>query len=123
MTLTCFSNSVRRLALAALLFSMAASAWAWNKTATHAGAAVSAGRDLFMAKCAVCHKNDGTGQSYLPAKANLHRPAVQKKTDAQLADFIKKGFPPMPAWNGVLSDAQIHSVVRFIRTFKTQAKR
>lgn len=76
------------------------------------------GRQVFMSRCAVCHKADGTGQSYLGPKANLHRPVVQKKPDAKLAAFIKKGYPPMPAWDGVLTPAQLRAVIRYIRTFK-----
>ncbi len=76
------------------------------------------GRKVFMSRCAVCHKADGTGQSYLGPKANLHRRVVQKKPDAKLAAFIKKGYPPMPAWEGVLTPAQLRAVIRFLRTFK-----
>ncbi len=115
------SSPARRFSLAAAL-SLALGgglALAAHGRGGSGSSALAAGRSLFMSKCAVCHKPDGSGQSYLGPKANLHRTAVQKKSDAELEAFIKKGFPPMPAWNGVLTETQIKSVVRYIRTFKS----
>ena len=89
----------------------------------HGGARAAAGRKVYMSKCAVCHKDNGAGHSYLGPKANLRSPDVQRQTDAQLVAVIKSGNPPMPAWDGVLTTDQIQSVVRFIRTFNAMAKK
>lgn len=109
--------------LTALLLASASIAATRPSGGGNGGARTAAGRKLYHAKCAVCHKDDGAGHSYLGPKANLRSPAVQRQTDAQLIAVIKSGNPPMPAWDGILTTEQIQSVVRFIRTFNTLAKK
>ncbi len=84
----------------------------------------SGGEQLFKAKCASCHGQDGTGNAAL-AKAfninvermNLAKPAIKGKSDAELSGVIKSGKGGlMPSWAGQLSNAEIHAIVQYLRS-------
>ena len=81
-----------------------------------------AGGDLFASKCAACHAKDGSGSTTMGKNLKLRdfgSADVQKASDKELKDTITKGKPPkMPAYAGKLSDAQIDSLVKFIRSLK-----
>lgn len=68
------------------------------------------------AKCAVCHGDDGSGdtpqgkQRHVP---DLRSPEIQKLTNDELADIIQKGHGKMPSF--VLTKQQIDLLVMFIR--------
>ncbi len=47
---------------------------------------------------------------------DLRSPAVQKLTDAELAQVISDGKGGMPSFKGSLSDDQIHGLVTCIRS-------
>jgi mono/diheme cytochrome c family protein len=47
---------------------------------------------------------------------DLRSPAVQKLTDTELAQVISDGKGGLPSFKGSLSDAQIHSLVTYIRS-------
>jgi cytochrome c6 len=72
----------------------------------------------FKAKCAMCHAADGSG-STATGKAlkvrDLGSADVQGQTDAQLAAIITDGKNKMPAYKGKLTDAQIKSLVGYVR--------
>jgi len=68
----------------------------------------------YQAKCAMCHGKDGQGGK-MGTKA-FGSPEVQALSDAQLTDAITKGKPPkMPAYEGKLTDAEIKSLVSYVR--------
>jgi mono/diheme cytochrome c family protein len=48
---------------------------------------------------------------------DLNSPTVQNQGDAQLRQMISNGKGNMPAFKSSLSDAQIDSLVAYIRTF------
>jgi cytochrome c6 len=77
---------------------------------------------LFKAKCSVCHAADGSGSGPMGKTLNvpdLRSDAVQKLTDAELNNVITNGKgTKMPAYKGKLTDAQIKSLVDYIRTLK-----
>lgn len=82
------------------------------------------GRSLFNSTCASCH-----GQNGIPSAVgkslnapNLSSKAVQTHTDAELQQIIVNGKGNMPPFNGRLSDAQINSLVGYIRAFSAQRK-
>ncbi len=51
-----------------------------------------------------------------PPPANFTSPKWQKGiTDEEIFRVIKEGKGMMPRWDGVLSDAEIHALVRYIR--------
>ena len=62
-------------------------------------------RDTFVARCAICHGNDGTGQttvgrSLYPKPPNLLLRQTQDLTDGQIHYIIQNGvrLTGMPAW-------------------------
>jgi copper transport protein len=88
-------------------------------------ASVSAGQNLFAARCAGCHgltgKGDGpAGLAMRPRPADLTQHAIPGvHTDAQLFQWISQGYPgtQMPAFRSILSDTDRWNLVNFIRTF------
>jgi Tol biopolymer transport system component len=88
-------------------------------------AAALAGQALYQANCASCHgvagRGDGAAAAGLnprPADLAQHmRPGYH--TDAEVFQWIKNGYPgtAMPAWGSQLTDAQIASLVTYLRTF------
>jgi cytochrome c6 len=74
---------------------------------------------LFKARCSACHGSDGNGNSAMGktlGAPDLHSDAVQKQTDVQLIDAITNGVgKKMPAFKDKLTDAQIKSLVAYIR--------
>ena len=85
---------------------------------------ITAGQDLFVAKCAPCHgmtgKGDGPiGMALNPRPADLRQHAIPGiHSDAQLFEWITNGFPgsQMPAFRATLSDTDRWNLVNFIRT-------
>ncbi len=72
----------------------------------------------FRTKCAMCHGQDGGGSEVGKSMnvPDLRSPAVQKLSDAQLAQIISNGKGGMPSFKNSLSEAQIHSLVTYIRS-------
>jgi mono/diheme cytochrome c family protein len=69
----------------------------------------------------MCHGADGLSNT--PAgkamkAASFKTPALVKASDADLIATIKNGKNKMPAYAGKLTDAQIKSVVGYIRTLQ-----
>jgi cytochrome c6 len=73
---------------------------------------------VFKANCALCHGDDGSGNSptgkALKAK-DLRSDEVQKQTDAELVEVISKGRGKMPAFGSKFSPDVIKSLVAYIR--------
>jgi mono/diheme cytochrome c family protein len=72
----------------------------------------------FRTKCAMCHGQHGGGSEVGKSMnvPDLRSPAVQKLSDAQLAQIISNGKSGMPSFKNSLSEAQIHSLVTYIRS-------
>jgi len=77
---------------------------------------------LFHTKCAVCHGDDGRGSDVGKSLdvVDLHSPAVQKQTDAQLIDAVTNGKGKMPPNKGRITAAQIKSLVAYVRELGKQ---
>lgn len=77
------------------------------------------GATIFKSNCSVCHGDHGEGSATGKSLGapDLGSKAVQSKSDTYLENYISNGHGAMPAWKGVLSPAQIKSVVAHIRTF------
>lgn len=86
------------------------------------GAARTAGRAHFADHCAVCHGNDGRGQTPIgrglyPRAPDLTRPTTQDLSDGELFYIVENGvrFTGMPAFHvDGASDASWH-LVTFVR--------
>ena len=86
---------------------------------------VSAGKQIYLRRCASCHAasgEGGPGNDLIPAAPSL----VDDKwdhgsTDGEFFDSIKNGVPPdfnMVPWKDQLKDEEIWNVVNYIRSIK-----
>ncbi len=83
--------------------------------------AQSYGADIYQSKCKMCHGVDLKGNTpggKMTHAQPLDTPEVIKKTDADLIATTKKGKNKMPEFATKLSDAQISSVIAYIRTLQ-----
>jgi cytochrome c6 len=83
-----------------------------------------AAQSLFNQTCASCHGRNGAGT---PVGKSLNVPDlgsadVQNKPDAELRQIISDGKNNMPPFKASLSEAQIDSLVAYIRTFSKKQK-
>ena len=73
---------------------------------------------LFKAKCALCHGEDGSGNT-ATGKAqkakDLRSEETQKKSDEEIAEVITKGRNKMPAFAQKLKPEQIQQLVAYVR--------
>jgi predicted CXXCH cytochrome family protein len=84
-------------------------------------------REHFIARCAICHANDGTGQSKIgrnlyPKVPDLRMPLTQNLTDGQIHYIIRNGvrLTGMPAWGNPHDEQEDDSwkLVLFIRDLR-----
>jgi mono/diheme cytochrome c family protein len=103
--------------LAGILTSAAPAARAGNAPAPD-------GAQLFSLNCVVCHGEDGKGTETGKAlkAADLASEAVQKQTNAMLAQVVSEGKNNMPPFMSTLSKADVQSLVTYVRTFAKKAK-
>ena len=83
-----------------------------------AGAQASAGKTIFSTKCAICHGQDGSGNTPIGKKLkikDLRSAEVQHMSDADLSNLIAKGKGKMPAYEKSLGAEKITQVVAYIR--------
>ena len=88
------------------------------------------GRQTYEHYCQTCHGEGGAGDGFNafnldPKPRDLSDPAFQKKkTDAELADAIRRGgggvglSSLMPPWGRTLSNADVDNVIRYLRSFR-----
>ncbi|MGI9075437.1 MAG: c-type cytochrome [Bryobacteraceae bacterium] len=84
---------------------------------------IAAGRAHWADHCAVCHGNDGKGQTEMgehmyPPAPNMTRPATQNMTDGQIFYIIQNGIrlSGMPAWGSEhTGEEDSWKLVRLIR--------
>ena len=90
--------------------------------AGHFSLAQSSGADTFKAKCAMCHGDDGLGNTPVGKSMGVvsyKSPDVLKLTNAEMTAIVKNGKDKkMPAFNGQLTDAQIKDVLLYIRSLQ-----
>jgi mono/diheme cytochrome c family protein len=91
------------------------------------------GHDVFVHYCSTCHGEAGAGDGFNaynldPHPRDISDPAFQKKkTDAELADTIRRGGAGvglsslMPPWGRTLSDRQVAEVVLYVRSLEKTA--
>lgn len=101
-----------------------APAWAdtlKNPYANRVEEALKMGERIYQQQCAVCHgprgRGDGpAGMALNPRPADLTSKAVQAQTDGALFWKISEGRGAMPAFKGMLSEAERWQVVTYVRT-------
>ena len=78
------------------------------------------GKDVYAAKCKMCHGADGTPNASM-AKSMGIKPmndkAIQAKSDAELKKEVSEGFGKMKPVAGV-AGADLDNVIAFVRTLK-----
>lgn len=82
-----------------------------------------AGKDLFSAKCSICHGPDGSAKTAMGKNLKIRSfqaPEVQKQTDAELTAIITKGKGKMPVFEGKLTSEQIAQIVGYLRQLGKQ---
>lgn len=81
---------------------------------------------LYKAKCAACHGQDGSGDTAIGKKQamrDLRGTDVQKQSDADLTTIIANGKDGKAAHaykKKGLTDEQVQSLVKFIRSIATK---
>ncbi len=71
------------------------------------------------AKCAVCHAENGSGNTPEGKRRNvpdLRSEAIQKHTDAELLDIIITGHGKMPSFRTEVSKQRAAMLVMYIRS-------
>ena len=78
-----------------------------------------AGKRQFLARCAGCHGEDGTGGGHGPNIIDVRRPRATSRQEVR--DLIRKGLPEtgMPAFP--LAEAELDSIAGYFLTLKTPA--
>lgn len=113
--------------------------WRMPADIANSAQALNSGRELFNTQCAMCHglnakgpKPGDLGAAMFPPAVPLDRDRTQSKTDGQLYYMIFHGinYTGMPAWgsdndkngvrNGPNDQAEIWSLVRFIRSLQSK---
>lgn len=77
--------------------------------------------DLYKASCAPCHGANGDANTPAGRKykaTSFTSAAGLKHSDAELLQITRKGKGQMPPWSDVLTDAQLKSVITYIRMFQ-----
>jgi mono/diheme cytochrome c family protein len=86
------------------------------------------GENLYREKCVICHGLKGNGEGpagagFSPRPADFTKPKFWEKKDIDqfIAKTVKKGHPPMPAFN--LPPEEIKAIIDYIsHAFKPQSK-
>ena len=78
------------------------------------------GAGIFVRTCAGCHGVDGRGGARVgmnPPPRDLSAPAfLEQATPAQMRQVVRLGKGQMPAFAGMMSDADIDAVIAFLPT-------
>jgi mono/diheme cytochrome c family protein len=118
--------SARSIALALLLAlpylapAPAAAGQASDEMALRAFYDLEEGKRLYGQYCQFCHGERGKGKAYnlvSPPPPDLTAPAVQRKSDADLAKVIHEGEQgtAMGAWKWTLSEREKQNVLLYLR--------
>lgn len=86
---------------------------------TNAAAPAKESRDVWIkAKCALCHGENGAGDTAHGKKTqtpDLRAEATRTKTDEDLRACIERGEHKMPAFRVRLTDEQVDLLIRYVR--------
>lgn len=91
---------------------------------------------LFIRNCSPCHGEDGKGKgkvteffgANLTARDLTDATAIGKRSDEQLFDVIYDGGPKlmlserMPAWQGLLTEEEVMTLVKYVRGLSAKDK-
>ncbi len=112
------------LAAASLLFAQAPAKDA-NREKTPAGftpspAEIAQGKQLFQAKCAICHYSESAAKKIGPGLKGLSKLGKDSDgkpvDDASLRAWIEKGGKNMPGYKDALNPAKVRALVAYLKT-------
>jgi len=93
--------------------------------AATSAAASDDGKDLYVAKCMICHKDTGKGGKVTVEgkdlkPADLTSDKMKARSDDKMFKGISEGSPDdgMPAFEDKLSEAQIKAIIKYIHTLQ-----
>ena len=97
-----------------------------SQPATDTGAVaadpIAHGKQVYQARCVLCHgpegKGDGPASAALNPKPRNHTDGsyMNSQTDEQLLAVIHNGKGAMPAWKAVLTEQEMQDVLKYVRT-------
>lgn len=99
-----------------LLPCMTVAALAILASATVRAADIYNGREVYQLHCETCHGSDG--RSLEPGTPDFSRGESLFVSDSDLMRMLREGVGVMPAYRGMLSDAEILDVIAYIRTLQ-----
>ena len=113
----CMNRVVAFVAVLTLAATVAHSQDRSETTASPPGADPAAGQQIFASTCGFCHQDGGRAAGRGPKLAGTDRP------DAYLLNRIRVGKDgAMPAYGRAFSDAQLRSLVAYIRSLKDDGR-
>lgn len=74
------------------------------------------GHTIYGKYCLSCHGDSGSGE--MTPIPDLSRGEGLLQPDLQLAETLKQGLGAMPAYQGLLNDAELADVITYIRTLQ-----
>jgi cytochrome c6 len=83
--------------------------------------AQNSGAEIFKANCQMCHGPDGLSNTPVARMLkipSLKDPKVVSAPDSALIAQVQNGKNKMPPFKGKLTDAQIKSVIAYVRTLQ-----
>lgn len=89
-------------------------------TSAVAQSGANSSRDLFKARCALCHGENGQGKTTLGQQMkafDLNSAKVQSQTNTALKQVILEGKGNMPPFQAQLTSEQIAQLLKYVRTF------
>ena len=110
-----FTKKVLLISAIALTFTLWASTPRSNVAATMQSA-----KSLYQSKCAVCHANDGSGNTAKGRELKVRdfrSPEVKKMTDAQLYEICAKGKGKMEGYEKSLGREKVLMLIEYCKEF------
>jgi len=110
-----FTKKVLLISTFALTFTL----WA-STPRSNAAAAIQSAKSLYQSKCAVCHANDGSGNTAKGRELKVRdfrSPEVKKMTDAQLYEICAKGKGKMEGYEKSLGKEKVLMLIEYCKEF------
>jgi cytochrome c6 len=93
------------------------------------GGDLGAGQKIFETKCAQCHGKDAKGSPKMlkvlkvePAKLDLTGAEASKLSQEEVVKTVTAGKKKMPKYKGKLTDDQIESAAKYVKSLQDSGK-